>query len=75
MDSLANGVGPNEKPHNAAPLFFYAICDPWKYLIDYAKKASEYDEEIPQSHTADQPTAHHEEEPHNNHKTPGRQIK
>ena len=41
------------------------------------KKASEYDQEIPQSHTADQPTAPREEEPQktNSHKTSGRQLK
>ena len=37
------------------------------------KVVSEYDQEIPQSQTADKPMAH-EEEPHNNHKTPGRQT-
>ena len=35
-----------------------------------AKKACEYDQELPQSHTAAQST----EEPHDNHKTPGRQT-
>ena len=40
------------------------------------KKANEYDQEIPQSHTADQPT-HREEAPQNTdcYKTPGRQLK
>ena len=40
------------------------------------KKASEYDKEIPQSHTADQPKSP-EEEPKNTdcHKTSGRQLK
>ena len=37
----------------------------------YLKKESEYGQEIPQSQTADK----NEEEPHNNHETPGRQIK
>ena len=37
-------------------------------------KNSEYDQEIPQSQTADNPW-HCEEEPLNHHKTPGRQIK
>ena len=37
------------------------------------KIVSEYDQEIPQSQTTD--TWHHEEEPLNHHKTPGRQIK
>ena len=37
-------------------------------------KKSEYDQEIPQSQTADNPW-HHEEEPLNHHKTQGRQIK
>ena len=35
---------------------------------------SEYDQEIPQSQTADN-LWHLEEEPHNNHETPGRQSK
>ena len=35
---------------------------------------SEYDQEIPQSQTADNPW-HREEEPLNHHETPGRQIK
>ena len=35
---------------------------------------SEYDQEIPQSETADKPW-HREEEPLNHHETPGRQIK
>ena len=37
-------------------------------------KNSEYDQEIPQSQTADKPW-NCEEEPHNNHETPGRQTK
>ena len=37
-------------------------------------KNSEYDQEIPQSQTADNPW-HREEEPLNHHETPGRQIK
>ena len=36
---------------------------------------SEYDQEIPQSQTSDSPVVYREEEPHNNHKTPGRQKK
>ena len=43
-------------------------------LILTAKIVSEYDQEIPQSQTADNPW-HREEEPLNHHKTPGRQIK
>ena len=38
------------------------------------KIVSEYDQEIPQSQTADNPW-HREEEPLNHHETPGRQIK
>ena len=38
------------------------------------QKVSEYDQEIPQSQTADRPW-HREEEPHNNHDTAGRQTK
>ena len=33
------------------------------------KIVNEYDQEIPQSQTADEPW-HHEEEPHNHHETP-----
>ena len=44
-------------------------------LMDYVtKKVSEYDQEIPQSQTADNPW-HREEEPLNHHETPERQIK
>ena len=39
-----------------------------------SKIVSEYDQEIPQSQTADNPW-HREEEPLNHHETPGRQIK
>ena len=39
-----------------------------------AKIVSEYDQEIPQSQTADNPLDR-EEEPLNHHETPGRQIK
>ena len=38
------------------------------------KIVNEYDQEIPQSQTADNP-GHREEEPLNHHETPGRQIK
>ena len=40
----------------------------------YAKIVNEYDQEIPQSQTADTPW-YREEEPLNHHETPGRQIK
>ena len=40
----------------------------------HSKIVSEYDQEIPQSQTADTPR-HREEEPLNHHETPGRQIK
>ena len=43
----------------------------WQYS---KKKVSEYDQEIPQPQTADNPW-HREEEPHNNDKTPERQSK
>ena len=43
----------------------------WLKLISNRKIVSEYDQEIPQSQTADNP----EEEPLNHHETPGRQIK
>ena len=40
------------------------------------KKVSEYNQEIPQSQTAEKPIPRHrEEEPHYNHETPGRQTK
>ena len=42
-------------------------------LIDL-KIVSEYDQEITQSQTSDKPMTP-EEEPHNNHETPGRQTK
>ena len=44
------------------------------YLCSQLVKNSEYDQEIPQSQTADNPW-HREEEPLNHHETPGRQIK
>ena len=40
----------------------------------HSKIVSEYDQEIPQSQTADNPW-YREEEPLNHHETPGRQIK
>ena len=42
-----------------------------KFLSVETKIVSEYDQEIPQSQTADNPVA----EPLNHHETPGRQIK
>ena len=45
---------------------------PTKPLIS---KNSEYGQEIAQSQTADKNPWHREEEPHNNHETPGRQTK
>ena len=42
--------------------------------MEFRLKNSEYDQEIPQSQTADNPW-HREEEPLNHHETPGRQIK
>ena len=42
----------------------------WEALF----KNSEYEQEIPQSQTADNPVAR-EEKPLNHHETPGRQIK
>ena len=49
-------------------------------LVKPVIKNSEYDQEIPQSQTADNPVAlrgpwHCEEEPLNHRETPGRQIK
>ena len=38
-------------------------------MFQNLKKICEYDQEIPQSQTADKPVAH------NNHETPGRQTK
>ena len=40
----------------------------------FSKMISEYDQEIPQTQTADNPW-HREEEPPTNQETPGRQIK
>ena len=45
----------------------------WK-LFGKTKTVSEYDQDIPQSQTAENPW-HREEEPHNNHETPGRHTK
>ena len=42
--------------------------------IHYLQIISEYDQEMPQSQTADKPMAL-EEEPHNHHETSGRQTK
>ena len=46
----------------------------WCGYFDLSKIVSEYDQEIPQSQTADN-LRHREEEPLNHHETPGRQIK
>ena len=45
-----------------------------RHALSKLKIVSEYDQEIPQSQTADNPW-HREEEPLNHHETPGRQIK
>ena len=45
-------------------------ANPWKMSIVDNNKKSEYDQEIPQSQTADNPW-HLEEEPLNQHETPG----
>ena len=49
----------------------YKYCVP---IYTHLKIVSKYDQEIPQSQTADNPW-HYEEEPLNHHETPGRQIK
>ena len=43
------------------------------FLIHQLKIVSEYDQKIQQSQTADKPW-HREEEPNNDHETPGRQT-
>ena len=45
-----------------------------RHEVNNLEIVSEYDQEIPQSQTADTPW-HREEEPLNHHETPGRQIK
>ena len=47
---------------------------PSKLISDCIKIASEYDQEIPQSQTADNPWQR-EEKPHTTHETPGTQTK
>ena len=52
------------------------IYDSWptpkvNHRLSLHKKASEYDQKIPQSHCR----ITHEEEPHNKYKTPGRQTR
>ena len=44
------------------------------FIYERAKIISEYDQEIPQSQTAEKPL-HREEESHNNHEAPGRKTK
>ena len=44
------------------------------FIYERAKIISEYDQEIPQSQTAEKPW-HRKEESHNNHEAPGRQTK
>ena len=46
----------------------------YQLLSNGSKLENEYDLEIPQSQTADNPW-HRKEEPHNNHETPGIQTK
>ena len=53
---------------------FFCLVMQGLIWISKCYKNSEYDQEIPQSQTAGKPW-HCEEEPHNNHETPGRQIK
>ena len=49
------------------------------YIYEQSKIVSAYDQEMPQSQTADKPIApnplHHKEEPHNHHETRGSQNK
>ena len=49
------------------------ISSSYSLSIFETKTVSEYDQEIPQSQTADNPVAR-EEGPLNHHETPGRQI-
>ena len=51
--------------------YIHIVC--WSFH-SVSKIVNEYDQEIPQSQTADNPR-HREEEGLNHHKTPGRQIK
>ena len=56
---------------------FFFLFSPGNLIItlyQLSKIVFEYDQEIPQSQTADNPW-HREEEPLNPHETPGRQIK
>ena len=62
-------------------LSYFEVEKEYKYLGilftisgKFSKIVSEYDQEIPQSQTVDNPL-HREEEPLNHHETPGRQIK
>ena len=61
------------------PFSAYLKCTTYEQVYEIRAKVSmhkngEYDQEIPQSQTADKPMAPREE-PHNNHETPARQTK
>ena len=64
---------PFQKTNGLTNIIFYCNRIDIKVNI-HAKIVNEYDPEIPQSQTADNPVAL-EEEPLNHHETPGRQIK
>ena len=55
-------------------LQLHVISHLYQAWYKYAKIVSKYDQEIPQSQTQTTPWQR-EEEPSNNHETPGRQIK
>ena len=61
---VAPANGKHQTPTNILKLNVRAVIE----------KVSGFDQKMPQSQTADKPW-HREEEPHNNHDTPGRQTK
>ena len=72
LREIADSVSPIRTDLFNTSLSFAHVPDIWKR--SNTKKVSEYDQEIPQSQTADNPW-HPEEEPLNHHETSGIQIK
>ena len=66
--------GSFEHPKHMLKLIGMEIFTIYAQKICLSKIVSEYDQEIPQSQSADKPTVP-PEEPHTNHETPGRQTK
>ena len=64
--NLENSIFDPLKYTMGIPILIVSICLGKSIRIQRVKKEVEYDQEMPQSHTANQPTAHEEEAKNNN---------